>query len=204
MRRIAVVVAHEDDEALIAGGFISQSEQVKVISVVYVTENQRRTVQNNAQKFGFEFKPLNQKQWDINLPQVAEEIHAELTAFRPDIVITHPPFDTHQEHKIVSHAVEIATRGIVPRNIEQTFFVDSVIYGYGTGAFENTYQFPKPNAFIRLSEKDVENKLNMLRAYGKEMRGIRNEDNALVDARFWGRFIGAEYAEPFLSARVVF
>ena len=204
MRRIAVVVAHEDDEALIAGGFISQSEQVKVISVVYVTEDQRRTARINAQKFGFEFTPLNQKQWHINLPQAAEEIHGELTAFRPDIVITHPPFDTHQEHKTVSHAVEIATRGIVPRNSEHSHFVNTVVYGYGTGAFENTYQFPKPNAFVRLSESDVERKLDMLRAYGREMRGIRNEENALVDARFWGRFIGAEYAEPFLSARIVF
>lgn len=205
MQRIGIIVAHEDDEAILAGGLISKTaskDEVVIISVVDTTEGQRRAIIRNSEKFGFRRKSLGIAPWNIHIHEVAQAIYREIQGFQPDLIVTHNPGDTHQEHRAVVEAVEIATRQIDMCKEGGHNFRWNVIYGLGVGAYENSDNWLLPNYFVILSETEAVSKVDMLNEYGTEMRGIRTADNTLIDLRYWGRFVGAEYAEPFHVKRI--
>lgn len=207
MRRIdtMIVVAHDDDEALMCGGYISKHSprsSILVVSAIACTDEQKRAAILNAKRFGYSYLPLRLTQWNVQLHDLARRFSEIIAEYSPDTIVTHPAFDTHQEHRLVNSAIEIASRAIDMRGVGSNY-VYNILYGYGTGAYENSDIWKKPNVFLRLSEEDVSNKAAMLAAYGKEMRGTRSGCCAVTDCMFWGKLINSEFAEAYLTKRIL-
>ncbi|MGE4300840.1 MAG: PIG-L deacetylase family protein [Victivallaceae bacterium] len=204
MSKTLIIVAHDDDEALMAGGYIAKFARyrdIAVLSSVRCTEEQANGAAENSKLYSFTHESLNLTQWNVRLHDLARMYSEAIAKHTPDILITHPPFDTHQEHKLVHDAVEIATRAVDMRGVGNCHYVPTIMFGYGTGSFENADSFAKPDCFVWLDDDHLQIKLDMLRRYGKEMKGVRSEEGAVVDAKFWGKLVNYRYAEAFLIKR---
>ena len=200
-----IIAAHDDDEALMCGGYIAKyakKKKILVVSCVACTNEQLNAAEINARRFGYEYLPLRLKQWNVELHNLARILSEEFVLHSPDTVITHPAFDTHQEHKLVNAAVEIASRSIDMRGVGNNY-IYNILYGYGTGAYENSDIWQKPNVFLTLEPEEIERKKEMLLQYGKEMRGTRTGGHAITDAMFWGKLINSQYAEAYLTKRIL-
>ena len=200
-----IVVAHDDDEALMCGGYISRNahkRNIVVVSAIACTNEQFSAAKRNAERFGYKYIPLRMTQWQVQLHDLARRFSEIIAEYSPKTIITHPAFDTHQEHRLVNSAIEIATRAIDMRGVGIKY-IYNILYGYGTGAYENSDIWQKPNVFLRLNEDNVSDKTEMLESYGKEMRGTRTGCCAVTDCKFWGKLINSEYAEAYLTKRIL-
>ena len=200
-----IVVAHDDDEALMCGGYIAghiNKKRIAVVSAIACTDEQFNAAVSNAAKFGYIYHPLRLRQWHVELHDLARVLSETVAQYAPDTIITHPAFDTHQEHRLVNSAVEIASRAIDMRGVGSNY-VYNILYGYGTGAYENSDIWTKPNVFLKLSKPEIDAKCEMLTAYGKEMRGARSGCHAVTDSMFWGKLVNCEYAEAYLTKRIL-
>jgi len=126
MQRILVLGAHPDDAEFFAGGLLSaHAERGSCVSIVSVTNGQsghhampsealvaRR--RSEAARSGA-LLGANYVTWDFPdgslLPDlnVRGAIIRAIREFRPDLVLTHRPFDYHPDHRAVGQAVQDAS-----------------------------------------------------------------------------------------------
>jgi LmbE family N-acetylglucosaminyl deacetylase len=200
-----IIAAHDDDEALMAGGYIAKyasQKEIVVCVVIGCTDDQKAASAKNAEAFGYTIEPIYEKQFATPLHVLAAKINQVILKHRPQTIITHTYFDTHQEHKLVHDAVEIATRAIDMREAGGGHFVPNILLGLGTGLYENSITLTRPQCFVGLSRKEVNRKVDMMNRYGLEMKGIRSRIGAITDARFWGKMNGTQFAEAFIAKRI--
>lgn len=128
MRRILICAAHADDAELGCGGTIATAIQKgNIVKVVICTSSDFTDYNHNIirdksqvlsegtaalNKLGVQdikFLDFKTKFFPYNGDGV-EAINRELDAFAPDLILTHWPFDTHQDHRNVSLASISAAR----------------------------------------------------------------------------------------------
>lgn len=102
---------------------------------------------------------------------------------RPTHVYTHSIFDTHRDHRNVHHAVVSACR-----SVPNVFCFQSP---------SSTVEF-KPNLFIEIFEKDLQQKLKAVAAFESQasIRPYMKEDMLKATVRYWGRYCHYALAEP--------
>ena len=122
-----------------------------------------------------------------------EAIEKEIIDFRPDYILTHHPFDTHQAHVGVAKATVAAAR----RHNNVLFYEPIAPSGRGYVPF-------RPNYYIDITG-EIEQKLDSLRRHKTEFRKFGGEDWVFgVQCRsgFRGYEIGVKYAECFEILRL--
>ena len=176
--RYLFVVAHPDDECDGAGGTIhklsTRGIPVAVAILAGKVEARRNLSDTIADDERKAFNILGIKQsYQAEFPnikmnavpnlQVMQFIHDCINDWRADVVVTHHPTDTNNDHSVVSYATQEAFRRIEGRKMSGLYYLEaSSATEWALNSSRNRF---KPNTFVEISLEDMEAKLKALDAY---------------------------------------
>jgi LmbE family N-acetylglucosaminyl deacetylase len=222
-RRIAVIVAHPDDEVLGCGGTIrrhvlagdtvlililADGETSRDINSGGATIAQRESAAKAAadilgvDKIVLDRLPDNRMDTQPLL-DIAKIVEKHIGEFRPDTIYTHHAGDVNVDHNCVHNAVIVATRPQPGHPVKTLLCFETPSStewqppGSGT-----TFA---PNWFVDISDV-IEIKMKALHAYSAEMRPWphpRSYEGVEYLARWRGATIGCAAAEAFVLARKI-
>lgn len=215
--RIAVVVAHPDDEVLGAGGTIAKLvEANNEVDIIVVTDgasaqyssearlNQRRDEFNRCCQILGVSNTFNLAFPDMRLDTVEHlEINRKLGPVlqggKYDCVLTHFESDVNLDHTAVARSVQVCTRptpGCQVKTVAAFAVASSTEWGLGRGSFF-------PNWFQDISST-LDRKIEAFAAYEGERRDFphpRSSEAIRATAQYWGSNCGVDAAEPFMLLR---
>ncbi len=213
MNKVLVVVAHPDDETLMAGGLMHRlSTEGNEVRVMVLCENGTLRYGNSEANQG-PFKDamgiLGVASWECrrfpdqgldkaDFIEVVQVIAQEVSSFQPDTVITHWSGDLNRDHRIVQEAVLVATRPKVGCPVK------TVLAGFvaSTSEWQWGDKF-QPQMYVSLSDADVRAKLKAFHCYVLEQADDtpRSIPGLREYLRVWGREVGVNAAEIFRVVR---
>lgn len=216
MQKILFVVAHPDDETLMAGGSIGIFKQKGYeIAVCTVASNaEARSTGSGSelikekQEEVFEFLGID-RSYNLGFPDsllstvphldLVQSIEDIFRVEQPDIVVTHFPFDNHTDHKVVSTCCREAFR-ISQRPVG---LLDPSELWYGEVLSSTDWSLEKqmtPNLFMVIGESGVQRKIEALGMFHEVLRPFPHPRSSQVLsglAAVRGAQAGADYAEGF-------
>lgn len=219
--RLLLVVAHPDDEVLMAGGTMaiarSRGAEVAVLFMAdgctsrdavpnIAVEAKRRAAKRANAALGvkaayFEKFPDNRMDDSTRL-EVAKAIEYYIDMAKPTIVITHHGSDVNIDHRVVNDAVIIACRPQPGCTVKRLLF--------GEVPSSTEYQAPgrvafQPTYFVDVT-RAMPKKMKALGHYAGEMRPwphARSMRGVEALARWRGASVGVQAAEAFVLAREI-
>lgn len=214
MRKVAVVVAHADDEILGCGGTMAKHAAVgDTIHVVYLCEpvlvgrtGWANTLDQDRRKaltiigngnITFSVAGFPDQMLDtISKLKIIQVIEEELLPYHPDIIYTHSGTDVNHDHRVVMECVMAAARpcAMDPQRILSFEVLSST--EWSNEAFWPNY-FEHIGQFMGVKCKAMKAYKSELRS-GPHSRSIRKMQ-ALAEYR--GAQIGRDYAEGFVVIR---
>ena len=220
--KILIIAAHPDDEILGCGGTIAKlKKEGNEIHVFFSAEGitarylkkdfntlkvKKEIETRNRQSIqALKILGINKKDIlfgnrrccrldQIPLIDLVKDIENKLDDIKPNIIFTHWHNDLNIDHKIVNHAVRVATRPINKNFIEEilSFEVLSSTEWNGIEAFN-------PNYFVDISNF-INIKCKSFNKYTKEVRSgshPRNSEHIKALAKYRGGQAGYKFAESF-------
>jgi LmbE family N-acetylglucosaminyl deacetylase len=207
-KNIVAIIAHPDDETIGCGGLLRKAaDQNATCRVVLpIRRGDPRGIANwncLMQQFNATCDLLGASAIITN--ETVEDLVAEINIHKifsliqghiewADIVLTHWHGDSHQAHRAVSRATEIATR---PFRTQKTVLCFEIPTSTDQ-AFINTFS---PNCFVTLSEHEMTKKKIAMGLYESEIVGGRTPFNLENQMRLRGSQAGTEFAEAYVIAR---
>lgn len=127
---------------------------------------------------------------DRRVPDAGESVDAisrVIDGLRPSVVYTHSAHDNHQDHRAVHRATLIAARRVPTLCCYQS---PSTTTGF------------RPVYFSRI-DAELPGKLDLIGCYTSQTQRCRYLESELIvaTARYWGRFTGEGWVEPFEVVR---
>lgn len=197
--KILVIGAHPDDFEFGCGGTLVLCSKKAKIFVLVMSKGEvggkaevRQKEQENVCKF------LNAKlywgeQRDTNIvlnKQLIDTIETVIKNTKPDIIFSHYPKDTHQDHRNVAEATITATR-----------YIRNVLFYETPSSIDFT-----PTVFVDIT-KVISKKLNLLKLhtsqiYATKVKGLSILESAESTAIFRGYQNRTKYAEGFVPLRL--
>ena len=215
-----VVVAHPDDEVLGAGAtiqkLVSEGNEVAVATMSSNADaraNISETLENDsdsAMKILGVKKKYNEYFPNIKMNTVphldlVQFVEKCIIDFGAEVIITHHPSDTNNDHVMTSYAVQAASRLFQRRDdVEE---LKGLWYMEVPSSTDWTLDLSangfKPNCYVQVGEEGVETKLKALAAYRGVMRPYphpRSSESIKGLAVLRGSESGCKYAEAFQVA----
>jgi N-acetylglucosamine malate deacetylase 1 len=222
-RRVAVIVAHADDEVLGCGGAIRKHTQAgDTVSVIILAdgetgrgsqpndkaiEQREKSARSAAEILGVQNIVIHRFP-DNRLDSIArldiiKVVEQDIKDAMPGVVYTHHAGDLNVDHRRVHEAVVTACRPQLGHPVQTLLFFETPSStewqppGSGT-----TFA---PNWFVDISDV-IEIKMKALHAYSAEMRPWphpRSYEGVEYLARWRGATIGCAAAEAFVLARKI-
>lgn len=214
-----LVVAHPDDEVLGAGASIYRwSREGNVIYVaIMCTEAKARAFRpednelDDDMNASTEFLGVNRK-FEATFPniemntvphlQLVQFIESAIKESEPDIVITHHPADTNNDHLQTSMACQEAIRLFQRRpevkRIKEVWYME--VPSCSEWAINNAMNLFRPNCFVEVGEDAVDAKIKALGMYRGVMRPYphpRSAEYIKGLAAVRGSQWGQKYSESF-------
>lgn len=214
-----IVVAHPDDEALGAGASMRKwSNNGDTVDVcIMCTEAKARAFRpadeelNDDMDTSTKFLGVNKK-YEGTFPNIEMNTvpHLKLVQFieqailgsEPDIIITHHPSDTNNDHLQTSMACQEAIR-LFQRRPEvkpiQEFWYMEVVSATDWSVNSSFKKF-EPNTFVEVGKEGVDAKIKAMHMYRGVMRPYphpRSDEGILGNALYRGGQAGCNYAEAF-------
>jgi LmbE family N-acetylglucosaminyl deacetylase len=205
-KRILAMGAHPDDIELEAGGTLlkwalsgheiyllafSSGAYTDLSGKTYQAK-ERKTEMEKASKLLNVKKVINLGYKDTEIPsdgKAIREIDGIITDLNPDIIISHHPFDSHQDHRTVAEIMfTVARRGRVGTALSCA----PLPYRPNVFAF-------RPQYFSDITST-IERKLDAIRLYKSQYKKYDSElwiERIRAMATFWGWAIDVRYAECF-------
>lgn len=220
-RKVLVVAAHPDDEALGCGGTIARlSSEGCDVHLLFLADGvnargsadealvQRRSMAekaasalgaNSPECLDFSDNRLD----SVDLLDLIQSIEEYGAAIQPDLVFTHSPNDLNIDHRICTQAVMTAFRPTPNQSVRSilAFEVPSSTE-WSFGAVNESFE---ANAFFDISDH-LQAKLEALHHYEGEMRPFphpRSMEAVEALARWRGATIGVNAAESFMVLRAL-
>ncbi len=207
-KRIVAIIAHPDDETIGCGGFLHKAASLgascKVILPIKRGDPRGlanwdlllQQFQNACTYLGAEAILTSEQVCDLTADHHILKIYELILEHInwADIVLCHWQGDTHQAHKAVYRAVELATRPF--RNPKTV-----LCFEIATSTDQGFVQTFSPNCFVELSARDVSQKTKAMAQYTTEIVAGRAPMNLENQMRLRGSQIGTEFAEAFVIAR---
>jgi LmbE family N-acetylglucosaminyl deacetylase len=133
-----------------------------------------------------EYLPLN--------GDIITQVDSIVDELQPDVLISHHPFDSHQDHKVAAEIMFAVTRQGRVKN---------VLSGSTLPYRPNVFAF-RPQFFVDITET-IDVKLNAIRAYQSQYKKFGSEEliervKAMAKTHGWA--MGYEYAECFEVIRM--
>ncbi|MCH2109278.1 MAG: PIG-L family deacetylase [Polyangiaceae bacterium] len=191
-QNIVAISAHPDDAEIGCGGALLKHRAAgDCITVVVLSDGSRGgSSDQRADEARQAAENLGAKLELIGLPDGAVSdgpdtilpLEKIIQREQPDIVYTHTPRDSHQDHRAVAHASQVAARGV------------RSIFCYQSPS--STVHF-QPTRFVGIRDV-LDAKIKLLESFGSqtEVRPYLDVSAIQSTAIYWGRFAGAEPAEP--------
>ena len=215
--KVLVVVAHPDDEALGAGASIyklaREGNEVAVATLVnhaaarknlssHLSEEQERvrSILGVSKSYAADFPNIRMNTVPhLELVQFVESCIAD---FAPDLIITHHPAETNNDHAMTSAAVQAAVR--YPQRNENVPPIRELWYMECATSTEwsvdSSVRRFTPDLFVEIGEEGLAVKLEALSCYVGVMHPYPHprSDEALRGLAAWrGAQAGCCYAEAF-------
>ena len=218
-RNYLFVVAHPDDEVLGGGATISvlTNRGHNVDVCVMCAEAKARSYRPSDDELCYDFNESCEilgvrKQFCGAFPNIEMNMipHIELVKFieeailasRPDVIITHHPSDTNNDHLHTSLACQAAVRLFQRKPevkaLEEVWFME--VLSSTEWSVNSAMNFFKPNTYVEVNCEGVEKKLRALEAYRDVMREYphpRSKEAIEGLAAYRGAQAGCNYAEAF-------
>ena len=217
--KFLLVVAHPADEALGFGATINRMKKMgHVVGICILCGNaEARNIKDPnvnirdeidrscnmngiSNKYIAEFPNIMlNKTAHIELVQFIENA---ILDFKPDVIITHHPSDTNNDHYHTSLACQEALRINLRNNkedsIQELWYME--IQSSTDWSLNTAMCTFKPNLFIEISEYDLDNKILNLSCYSGTLHDVphpRSKNAIFGLASFRGGQAGFRYAEAF-------
>lgn len=124
-----------------------------------------------------------------------------IETIKPTIVAFPSAFSYNQDHRMAAAATQAALR---PAELTTKHMVELVLAYEVPADGWRMYSHPEPNFFVKLSDKDIEYKIEALRMYESQLRPRPNPralDIVKALAQLRGSQSGSEYAEGYATLR---
>jgi len=205
--RILTVSAHADDTALCAGGVLSLFSDAASFDLTF---SQHRGVEVNyfssiKQEHEEAMAILNVKDYFLSDLEacngdffqdaafIRNKLEDTRDSFKPDLVLTHPFFDTNQDHKVIHEEVVRVFKS----------FCTLLTYDFPSNAL-NPHG---PMAYFDLLNVNVTNKMRAIGSYRSQIRegshSYMGWEGIKGLASMRGMQVNADYAEAFYVERVI-
>lgn len=220
-RKVLVVAAHTDDEALGCGGTIARHvAEGDTVHAVFMADGvtsrpntqgadltQRDSAAEKARRIlGIEtnhYIGLPDNRMDsVPLLDVIQKLEAIVQAYNPEIIYTHHLGDLNEDHRITQQAVMTACRPVPGSSVKEIYAFE--VLSSTEWAAPHAHPF-MPDCFIDISAH-LTKKFEALDAYACEMREAphsRSLSHVEHLARHRGHSAGVEAAEAFKVLRIV-
>jgi LmbE family N-acetylglucosaminyl deacetylase len=203
--------AHPDDMELEAGGtlakFAKKGYDVYLLILTsggytdingktYVDEELRNEAEKATKILGIKdvmFLSYPTKDLPAN-GEVISKVDSIVNELRPDVFISHHPFDSHQDHKSAADIMFAVSR---QGRVKNVFSASTLPYRPNVFAF-------RPQFYVDITET-LETKLNAIRAYKTQYAKFGSEvliEHVKGMAKTYGWAMGYEYAECFEVIRM--
>lgn len=218
MKKIAVIAAHPDDEALGCGGSLLKcKKQGYEIHLFFMTDgigarSDTTSQQHETRKKGIEaalkylaptsstFMTYPDNQMDtVPLLEITRSVESFIHNVKPSIVLTHFLNDLNVDHRLTAQATVTACRPGSQTFVEKILSFEvpsSTEWSVGEEQF-------RPNYFVDVSN-EVAEKAKLLECYSSEMRSYphpRSYENVAALNQMRGAMIACKYAEAFVTLR---
>lgn len=214
-----LVVAHPDDEVLGAGASIYKwtHNGEKVDVAIMCTEAKARAFRPEDNELDEDLNASTNylginKKYEATFPNIEMNTvpHLKLVQFiesaikksEPDIVITHHPADTNNDHLQTSMACQEAIRLFQRRpevkRIKEVWYME--VPSCSEWAINSAMNLFRPNCFVEVGKDAVDAKIKALRMYRGVMRPYphpRSEEYITGLATVRGSQWGQKYSESF-------
>ncbi|MDC0043758.1 PIG-L family deacetylase [Candidatus Pelagibacter sp.] len=186
MKKILIIVAHQDDETISMGGTISKlSKQKNKIFAVSFTDGvssrskvEKKKIMERSESakkasriLGFKwiknFNLPDNELDKISLLKIIKMIEKVKNEINPDIIFTHNSSDLNIDHRLISNATITAFRPEVKKKVKEIYFFETPS-STEFNLLKNKKNFT-PNYFVDI-EKNWRIKLKAINSYSKEMR----------------------------------
>ncbi len=212
-----VVVAHPDDEVLGAGATIhklaKQGDRIAVAIMSGKAAARKGLSSTLSEDEARSMRILGVKQvYHADFPNIKMNTvpHLELVQFiekcvedwNAEVIITHHPSDTNNDHVMTSYAAQAASRLFqrkegVPR-LKQFIYME--VPSSTEWSLDSSSNRFLANMFVEIGKEGVNKKIEALRAYAGVMRPYphpRSDEAILGLAAYRGSQAGCNYAEAF-------
>lgn len=214
-----VVVAHPDDEVLGAGATIHKLIKMgNSVSVAIMVAQPDARANISETLFNDQNESMSilgvQKVYKANFPNIKMNTipHLELVRFieeciedfKAEVIITHHPADTNNDHVMTAYAVQAASRLFQRRSdipsLKELWYME-VLSSTEWSIDSSSNQF-RPNCFVEIGKEGLDAKVKALSAYKGVMRDYphpRSNETITGLAAYRGSQSGCTYAEAFES-----
>ncbi len=205
-KRILAMGAHPDDIELEAGGtllswaesghelyglVLSSGAYTDLEGQTYPADERRKEMDAAAKVMGFK-KLINLGYEDTQIPaggNIIRQVDNIISDLKPEILISHHPFDSHQDHRIAAEIMfSVARQG----RIETVLSCAPLPYRPNVFAF-------RPQFFSDITSS-MDKKIEAIKCYQTQYKKYGGEEwitRIKAMAMFWGWAVNVKYAECF-------